>query len=41
MVTSSNKMCRVDYDSLVVVDLIIFSLFNIYNWPIELKQSKV
>ena len=30
MVRSSDRMCKVDYDSIIEVVLILFSLFNIY-----------
>ena len=40
MLRSSNRMCTTDYDILIVIFSIDFSLFiNIY-WPIGLKQSK-
>lgn len=39
MVELSNTMCKVDYESLIAIVFIVFSLLNIY-WPLELKQSK-
>ena len=30
MIRSFNRICRVDYDNIIVVVLIVFSLFDIY-----------